>query len=389
MLGSGRRNHGLSRHQALASRDVSQLRERKLALEWLSVALIGLTLALTLFGVLMIYSATRSVSLAARQAAWLCMSLVAFAVLVRVNYAELMRINRYIYLSVIVLLVAVLVPGIGKVVNGARSWIPLGPLGSCQPSEFAKIGIIVTLATLLRNSDLYGRHEVLPALVHVGIPVLLILLQPDFGTGMVFIVILFAMLFVAGTDIKWLIGMIAIGTASIPLLVKYGLREYQRRRLLVFLNPYSDPLGAGWNIIQSLVSVGSGRLFGKGLFGSTQGRLGFLPERHNDFIFALVAEELGFVGSFLLLATYALILLLGIRVAFSAKDFFGRCVAAGVVSMYFAHVVINVGMTLGLMPVTGIPLPFVSSGGSSLLTNWVGLALLVNVYNRRGGFSFR
>ncbi|MGB4164549.1 MAG: FtsW/RodA/SpoVE family cell cycle protein, partial [Bacillota bacterium] len=171
--------------------------------------------------------------------------------------------------------------------------------------------------------------------------------------------------------------------------IKYGLRDYQRQRLLVFLDPYSDPLRSGWNVIQSLVSVGSGRLFGKGLFGSTQGRLGFLPEHHNDFIFALVAEEFGFVGSFLVLLVYAAILLLGIKVAFDAKDYYGRCIAAGVVSMYMAHVMINVGMVVGLMPVTGIPLPFVSSGGSSLLTNWIGLGLLINVYKHRVRLTFR
>lgn len=368
---------------------MDQVRGREWNIDWLSVALCGLTLALTAFGIVMIYSATRSTNLAIRQAVWLCISLVAFAITVRINYVEFMRINRYVYFGVIALLVLVLVPFIGKVVNGARSWIPVGPLGSFQPSEFAKVGIVVTLGTLLRNSHLYKRHEVLPAIVHVGIPVLLILLQPDFGTAMVFIVVLFVMLFVGGTDIRWLLGMLITGVGATPVLIKYGLRDYQRQRLLVFLDPYSDPLRSGWNVIQSLVSVGSGRLFGKGLFGSTQGRLGFLPEHHNDFIFALVAEEFGFVGSFLVLLVYAAILLLGIKVAFDAKDYYGRCIAAGVVSMYMAHVMINVGMVVGLMPVTGIPLPFVSSGGSSLLTNWIGLGLLINVYKHRVRLIFR
>lgn len=371
------------------SRDVDLVREREWNIDWLSFTLFGLTLALTLFGILMIYSATRSANLAIRQAMWLCISLVAFVVVARVHYAELMRINRYVYFAVIALLIAVLAPFIGKVVNGARSWIPVGPLGSFQPSEFSKIGIVVTLGTLLRNSHLYERHEVVPALVHVGLPVFLILLQPDFGTAMVFIVVLFAMLYIGGTDIRWLVGMLAVGAAAAPVLIKYGLRDYQRQRLLVFLDPYSDPLRSGWNVIQSLVSVGSGRLLGKGLFGSTQGRLGFLPEHHNDFIFALIAEEFGFVGSFMILATYAIVLLLGLKVALDAKDYYGRCIAAGVVSMYLAHVMINVGMAVGLMPVTGIPLPFVSSGGSSLLTNWIGLALLVNVHSRRTRLSFR
>lgn len=365
------------------------MRERGRNFDLLPIALVGLILALTLFGVVMIYSATRSANSAARQGVWLGVSLVAFAVIVRVNYVELMRVNRYVYLAVVALLVAVLIPQIGKVVNGARSWISLGPLGSLQPSELAKIGVIITLGTLLRNAKTFGRHEVIPALIHVGIPASLILLQPDFGTAMVFFVILFTMLFAAGTDVKWLCGMLAAGAAAVPLLVKFVLRDYQRRRLLVFLDPYSDPLGSGWNVIQSLVSVGSGRLFGKGLLQSTQGRLGFLPEHHNDFIFALVCEELGFFGALLVLATYGAILLLGIRVATSAKDEFGRYIAVGVVSLYLAHVIINVGMTIGLMPVTGIPLPFLSAGGSSLLTNWIGIALLINVYSRRTRLSFR
>ncbi|NLU42766.1 MAG: rod shape-determining protein RodA [Firmicutes bacterium] len=355
----------------------------------LSLALVALTLGLTVFGLVMIYSATRSFDLAARQGAWLCVSLCAFAVLTRINYVEFMRVNRLVYLVVLVLLIAVLIPHVGKVVNGARSWIPLGPLGNLQPSEIAKIGIIITLATLLRNASVFGRHEVVPALIHVCMPVFLILLQPDFGTAMVFFVVLFVMLFVGGTDIKWMIGLFVTGAASIPLVIRYVLRDYQRERLLVFLDPYSDPLRSGWNVIQSLVSVGSGRLFGKGLFGSTQGRLGFLPLHHNDFIFALVCEEFGFIGASMVLAAYGAILFIGLKIALSAKDEFGRCLAGGIVALYLAHVVINVGMVVGLMPVTGIPLPFISYGGSSLLTNWIGLSLLVNVYSNRTRLSFR
>ena len=232
-------------------------------------------------------------------------------------------------------------------------------------------------------------------LLHVGLPMGLIALQPDLGTALIFLFILFGMLFVAGTPGKHLT-VLALTGLGLFLAAAYVsiqgwipvFKEYQLRRLFIFLNPYSDRTGDGWNVIQSMIAIGSGGFFGKGLFSGSQTQLSFLPARHTDFIFSVIGEELGFLGAVFLLGLYFLFLLRGVRLIGYAKDSFGALIITGVVAMIFGHVLINVGMTLGVMPVTGLPLPFASVGGTSLVSNLLGVAMILNVHMRRQKILF-
>ena len=211
--------------------------------------------------------------------------------------------------------------------------------------------------------------------------------QPDLGTSLVFMAIFFGMLFASGVRLKLLGGIMAVGVAAMPLLWHF-LKDYQKQRIMVFLDPNVDPLGSGYHIIQSKIAIGSGMLWGKGLFEGSQSQLNFLPENHTDFIFAVVGEELGFVGAVILLLLYLVVLRRGIKIAREAQDNFGMLMAVGITSMLAFHVLVNVGMTAGIMPVTGIPLPYMSYGISALTTNMMALAILLNIHLRSQTLQF-
>jgi rod shape determining protein RodA len=287
------------------------------------------------------------------------------------------------------LLAAVLV--VGRSSLGAQRWIGLGPLGQFQPSEIAKLVIVITLAKHLtdRAGPYRSAWELLPFLGHVALPMLLIFKQPDLGTAMVYGAIFVGMLYAAGARQRDLATLGGAGVLLIPILWRF-LKEYQRRRLLAFVHPNLDPLGAGYGIIQSKIAVGSGLAWGKGLFLGTQGVLRFVPEHHTDFIFSVIGEEVGFVGAMVLLGLFLLWVFRGLRIAAVARDRFGALAAVGVVSMVAFHVFVNVGMTVGIMPITGIPLPFISYGGSALMTMLWATALLLNIGMRhqRVGIGF-
>jgi len=274
----------------------------------------------------------------------------------------------------------------GQTALGAQRWIQIGPI-NLQPSEFAKIIIIITLAKMLENRKLENLKDLIPVAMHVGIPFALILIQPDLGTSLVFIAITVGMLFMAGIRTKLLLGIFGAGIATLPILWQF-LHDYQKKRLLVFIDPNIDPLGSGYHIIQSKIAIGSGMLLGKGLFSGTQSQLNFLPENHTDFIFAVIGEELGFVGALLILLVYFVIVYRGIKIAGEARDNYGTLLAAGVTSMLLFHILVNVGMTAGIMPVTGIPLPFMSYGVSALTINMASIAILLNIYMRRQKIMF-
>jgi rod shape determining protein RodA len=239
-----------------------------------------------------------------------------------------------------------------------------------------------------RVGKLKSVKDLLPVFIYVGIPLLLILKQPDLGTGLVYIAIMFGMLLAAGASPLLLGGLIGggIGLISFAIYAHYTwgiwlpLKDYQLMRLIIFLDPMIDPKGWGWNVIQSQIAVGSGGLFGKGWGLGSQTKYDFLPEQWTDFIFSVLAEEFGFIGSAFLLLLFFFLIYRGIRIAFKAKDTFGSLIAVGVVSMFAFHILQNVGMTIGIMPITGIPLPFVSYGGSSLLANLIALGLIMNVH---------
>ena len=263
---------------------------------------------------------------------------------------------------------------------GAQSWIRIGPVG-IQPSEFAKIGFIITFSYHLdRVKDkINSLKTVLGLIAHIAVPIVLIMLQPDMGSCMVFVFIFAVMLFVAGLSYKIIIPMLGAGIVSLPIIYMFFLSEYQKHRILVFLNPQMDPLGSGYNVIQSKIAVGSGGFFGKGYLLGTQNQLGFLPTKHTDFIFSVIAEELGFVGALLVIILLFGIIIRTIKIAKSSSTTLGKFMCTGVSAMLIFHTIENIGMCIGLMPVTGIPLPFFSYGGSSLITNCIAIGLIMSV----------
>lgn len=268
---------------------------------------------------------------------------------------------------------------------GAQRWISLGPLGTFQPSEPAKLILAISLAALLCRGEYVRLRDLWKPLVAVGVPAVLILKQPDLGTTLVLLAILSAQLFFGLPRLKHF-GIYAACVAAAGAFTvgsKYVLKPFQKARLLVFLNPKSDPQGAGYNLHQSKIAVGSGEWVGRGLHHGTQTQLNFVPEHSTDFVFTVLGEELGFIGALLLLALYSLILYGGICALLAARDRFGFLLAAGLVAMLTFHILVNIGMTIGIMPITGIPLPFMSYGGSAILTNFAAVGVLLNIYSQR------
>ncbi|AEG59301.1 rod shape-determining protein RodA [Desulforamulus ruminis] len=318
-------------------------------------------------------------------------------ILLSMPYEDLRRHRKAIYLLNLILLLIVLSP-IGHSAKGATRWINVGLPFLLQPSEFAKVAITITFADFLakREGKLNSLKELIPCFLHIGIPMLLILKQPDLGTSLIFVAITFGMLFVAGANPKLLAGLFVGGWSTAIAWVwmhfKFGLwiplQDYQLDRLLVFLDPWKEWHGSGYHIVQSQIAIGSGGLTGKGLYNGSQNQLNFLPEQHTDFIFSVVGEELGFIGVTLLLFLFLIVLFRAIRIASQAKDLFGALLATGVASMLTFHILINVGMVSGIMPVTGVPLPFFSYGGSSMLANMIATSMLLNVYMRRQKILF-
>jgi len=311
---------------------------------------------------------------------------IALAVfLMNFDYKILQRYGNHFYVFNLILLILVML--VGQTALGAQRWIALGPI-SIQPSEFSKLIMIIALAAMMeKRGKIQSLADLAPIAGYVFVPFLLVLKQPDLGTSLVFLAIFFGMIFVAGIRLRILFGIFGLGLAALPVLWHF-LKDYQKMRIMVFMDPNVDPLGAGYHIIQSKIAIGSGLLFGKGLFGGTQSQLNFLPENHTDFIFSVVGEELGFVGCTVLLLLYLIVLWRGIKIAQNASDTFGRLLAVGITSMIAFHVLVNVGMTMGIMPVTGIPLPLMSYGVSSLTTNIMAIAILLNIQLRRQKLLF-
>jgi rod shape determining protein RodA len=351
------------------------------------------TLALVGIGILIIGSATHINSpsddrywYVQRQGLFAVMNFLLIMVMLKFDYRILGPLGNILYGINLLLLISVMF--VGQSALGAQRWIQLGPI-TLQPSEFAKLIMIISLAHLLdaRKERMQSVSDLLPVAAFVVVPFLLILKQPDLGTSLVFLAILLGMVFVAGIDGKLLLKIMGAGAACLPVFWLF-LKDYQKSRLTVFLDPNIDPLGAGYHIIQSKIAIGSGQLFGKGLFNGTQSQLNFLPENHTDFIFAVAGEELGFVGSVAILLLYLLLLYRGIQTAKNARDKFGMLLASGITSMLAFHLLVNVGMTMGIMPVTGIPLPFMSYGVSALTTNLVSIGILLNIQSRQQKLMF-
>ena len=321
-----------------------------------------------------------------RQATFFIVNFILVIFSLRFDYEQLEHLSVPFYVFTLLMLLAVMF--VGQSALGAQRWIQVGPV-TVQPSEFSKLAMIIVMAKVIndRKEDFTSIWASIPVFTYICIPFLLVLKQPDLGTSLVFIAIVLAMLYVAGIPAKLYVYMTSIGLLLAPVFW-HLLKDYQKMRIMVFLDPEKDPYGSGYHIIQSKIAIGSGMLTGKGLFAGTQSQLNFLPENHTDFIFAVIGEELGFAGIAIVLFLYALICYRGIRIAIEAKDDFGSLLATGVVAMLCFHILVNIGMTTGIMPVTGIPLPFMSYGVSALTTNMLCIGLLLNINLRHKTLFF-
>ncbi len=394
-------------------------RDRQPRIDWLMIAALA---GLMCIGVLFVYSATMANDLGTnvlwynqpwfRQIVWCVLGTGAAAAVCLVDYRILSRFAFIIYGFTTLLLVVVLIPGIGSTQGwGARRWIDLGP-ASIQPSEFAKLGFILAMAHFLSRpaDELKSIHIFWKALLMVVAPFLLIMKEPDLGSALILLPVCLTMLFVAGVPPRYINTLIGVSGLVVALILvdvlfappqwQIKLENYQKRRLLVYFGLDGAPRDAtpkqraearqaqrdySYNVDQALISVGSGGLLGKGWCEGQQTALGYLPKAvaHNDFIFSVIAEEKGFAGSVTVVLLYSLVLFTGIRVAGQARDRLGKLLAVGVVAMFFSHVFINIGMNIRLMPVTGVPLPLLSYGGSSVLCSLIAAGILQNVYIHR------
>jgi rod shape determining protein RodA len=316
-----------------------------------------------------------------RQIAWFGVGVLALLVVASLDYRRIVRAAPALYLMGLAALAVVLVAG--KTVSGARRWIGIGAF-TVQPSELFKIIFVVMVAWILtsRWTQASSGTALMLVVPVVALPFVLIVKQPDLGTGLVLLPVLMALLVGAGMRLRLVGGLVLAGLSAMPLAWLL-MKDYQRERIMVFLDPVRDPLGSAYNVIQAKIAIGSGQLVGKGVAGATQSRLAFLPERHTDFIFAVFAEMWGFVGCVLLLLGYALLLLRGFDIAGSAREPVGRLAALGATALLATQILINVGMVTGLLPVVGVPLPLMSYGGSSMMVTLMSVGLLLSVRMRQ------
>jgi rod shape determining protein RodA len=337
-------------------------------------------------GIVIIYSITYTTGpkLTILQSIYAFVGLGLVVVFSLTDYRIFKGLSGILYVFGILLLILVLF--LGTKTFGARRWIDFGVF-QLQPSEIFKLILIIVLAKFFSDKEEIRIKDYLYILILIGIPIFLVLSQPDFGTATIFLIITGGILI--GSNIKKIYLWISAGAALLAIpLVWHFLKDYQKLRIYTFLNPARDPFGAGYNVLQSTIAVGSGGIFGRGLGHGPQSQLNFLPVAHTDFIFAGVAESIGFVGASLLILIIIILVIRIIRVASLSKDSFGRFMAIGIAIMIIFQVFINIGMNLGIMPVTGIPLPFLSFGGSSLLTNLIAIGILQSIYIRHKKISF-
>jgi len=345
-------------------------------------------IVLLVIGCTALYSATQETENdeLKKQIMWALISIPIMIVVIFVDYELIAKLSPIFYGVFLILLIAVLFT---PAVNGATSWFNITDSIKFQPSEFAKVFVIIFLSYAISNIQKKGREEInkplklLAVLSIVIVPVLLIIIQPDYGTAIAFIMATVLIIFTSGINKKYIIATVLIIAIALPLVYFFVLPEHAKSRIDVFLNPDLDPRGAGYNIIQSKLAIGSGKLFGMGLLKGNQTQLGFLYPKTTDFIFSVIGEELGLIGAGAVIILYVILITKAVYVAKTAKDDLGSYIAMGIVGIFLFHMIENIGMTMGLLPITGVPLPFVSYGGSSLITNFICIGLLLNISGRR------
>ena len=353
-------------------------------IEW---GILVCTILLIAIGLVALFSSTQNSDYEElkKQIMWLIISIPVMIVVILVNYEFIAKISPVIYGLSLLLLIGVLFT---EPINGATSWFSIGPF-TLQPSEFAKIAIVLFLAYVIvklqkkHKDDINKIWKLALSILVVAVPVLLIIKQPDYGTALAFLFALVFMLYAAGIGKRYIITAILLIVILVPVAYFFILPEHAKTRIDVYLNPNLDPRGAGYNIIQSKLAIGAGQAFGMGILKGNQTQLGYLYPKTTDFIFAVIGEEMGFVVAGTVILLYIVLIIKAIKIAKTAKDDLGSYIAIGIAGIFFFHMIENIGMTMGLLPITGIPLPFVSYGGSSLLTNLILIAILLNISGRR------
>lgn len=338
-------------------------------------------------GLVALFSATQGTGYEEfkKQIMWLAISLPMMIILTVIDYHTISKISPILYIIIIIALIAVLFT---DSINGATSWFNIGSV-SIQPAEFAKVIVVITLAMYISKIQEKGKDQIsrptrlLLSLLIVAVPVLLIIKQPDYGTALTFLVAIVFILFASGIKKRYIIAGILLIAILLPTLYFFVLPEHAKTRIDVFLNPNLDPRGAGYNVIQSKLAIGAGEFLGMGILKGNQTQLGFLYPKSTDFIFAVIGEEMGFVIAATVIIVYVVLITRAIFIAKTAKDNLGAYIAIGIAGIFVFHMTENIGMTMGLLPITGVPLPFVSYGGSSLLTNLMMIGLLLNISGRR------
>ena len=333
-----------------------------------------------------IYSATinKDGSFFIKEIIWFVLAMIVYIVVALIDYTKYAKYSLHIYIFNIMMLLSVLVIGSKRL--GARRWIDLGPI-ALQPSEFAKLLLIFSFSSFLINhySDRYvGFKAMFHSFLHIFPIFFLIVIEPDLGTSLVIILIYGVLLFINKLEWKCIASIFLSAMFLIPFAYKFLLKEYQKDRVDTFLNPELDALGTGWNITQSKIAIGSGQIFGKGFLNNTQGKLKFLPESHTDFIGSVFLEERGFIGGTLLLLIYIALLAQIVYIADTTEDKFGKYICYGIATIFFFHIFVNMGMIMGIMPVTGLPLLLMSYGGSSLVFSFLMLGIVQSVKLHRG-----
>jgi rod shape determining protein RodA len=365
-----------------AARRTLTVADKLYEVNWGLVLLIGIV---AFIGLAMLYSvAGGSIHPWALSQSWkVAIGLMILVIAAMVDIRTWLSVAYPAYGAALLMLIAVVIAGhVGK---GAERWVTLGPLG-LQPSEFMKVTLVLALSRFLHGKSVEEISKPLNlglALAIIGIPAVFVVLQPNLGTTLIILGDGASLLFLAGLSWWWIAPTIATITAAVPVAWRFVLHDYQKRRVLTFLNPESDALGAGWNITQAKIAIGSGGVTGKGFLGGTQSKLNFLPEKQTDFIFTNFAEEFGFTGCIALLILFAVIIGYGVLIAGSARSQFGRLLAMGLTLNFFFYIMINAAMVMGLIPVVGIPLPLVSYGGSAMFSVMFGFGLLMSVHVHR------
>ncbi len=353
--------------------------------EW---SVLVVSLFLFIIGLVALFSATQSTEYEEfkKQIQWFLLSIPFLILVSLVDYNIIIKFSPLFFIVLISALVGVLFT---KPINGATSWFKIGDFLAIQPSELGKIVAILFWAMILNKLQLKGKGEINKIwklcifLISFSIPTFLIIKQPDYGTAIAYTLAFLFMLFVSGLDKKYIIVALILVVILVPIAYIYVLPEHAKSRIDIFMHPEKDPRGAGYNLMQSKLAIGSGQLLGMGLLKGNQTQLGFLSPKTTDFIFSVIGEEMGFIATVAIVILYITLITKTIYIAKTAKDNIGSYIAIGIAGVFFFHMAENIGMTIGLVPITGVPLPFVSYGGSSLITNFICIGLLLNISSRR------